>query len=100
VAEERNEGMVDETMKNSPLLNLVEGLELGHGDEDNDRLLATTDVDLTSGRDLERAELSLEVTNRVLEVNEGLGDAELDLVGLGVYRVRGAVDLVLNRGHD
>jgi hypothetical protein len=84
----------------SPLLHLVERLQLRDRDEDDDRLLAATDIDLASSGDLERTELCLKVADRVFEVQERLRDAELDLVGLGVRRVRRAEDLVLRRGHD
>lgn len=55
-------------------LDLVESLELGDGDEDDNSLLATLDVDLLGGGDLEDAELGLELGNVVLEVKDGLGD--------------------------
>ena len=84
--------------RNTPLLDLVESLELGNGDEDDDGLLATTDVDLAGSRDLEGPELSLELGDVVFEVNQGLGDRDLGLVGRGGGGVRRAEDLVLD-GH-
>lgn len=74
-------------------LDLVERLELGHGDEDHDRLLAALDVDLAGSRDLEGAELGLEVGDAVLEVEDRLSDEELGRVGRGLGRVGGAEDL-------
>lgn len=74
-------------------LDLVESLELGDGDEDDDRLLASLDVDLARGRDLERAELGLKVGNAVLEVEDGLSDEELGRVRGGLGRVGRAEDL-------
>lgn len=66
---------------NLPLLDLVESLELGNGDEDNNGLLAALDVDLTSRRDLEGSKLGLELGNVVLEVQESLGNLLLNLGG-------------------
>ncbi len=74
-------------------LDLVESLELGDGDEDDDGLLASLDVNLARGRDLERAELSLEVGDAVLEVEDSLSDEELSRVGRSLGRVGGAEDL-------
>lgn len=74
-------------------LDLVESLDLGNGDEDDDSLLASLDVDLASGRDLERAELSLEVGNVVLEVEEGLSDQRLRGVRGSARSVSGPEDL-------
>lgn len=74
-------------------LDLVESLDLGDGDEDNDGLLSSLDVDLAGSGDLERAELSLEIGNVVLEVEEGLGDQRLGGIGSGAGRVGGPEDL-------
>ena len=82
-----------------PTLDLVERLDLGDGDEDDDRLLATLDIDLAGSRDLERAELSLEVGHVVLEVEESLGDEELGRVGGGLGSVGRAKDLGGGGGH-
>lgn len=76
-----------------PLLDLVERLELGNGDEDNDSLLATLNVDLTRRRDLERRKLVLEVRDVGLEVQESLSNLLLDLGGGGAGRVGRADDL-------
>ncbi len=38
-----------------PELDPVESLQLGHGDEDNNRLLATPDINLTGCRNLQRS---------------------------------------------
>ena len=81
----------------APLLNRVESLELGHGHKDDDRLLATLHIDLSCGRDLEGAELSLELGHIGLEVEERLCDSRLDLRGRGLGRVGRAVDLVADR---
>lgn len=82
----------------APLLDLVERLELGNGNEDDDGLLATADIDLAGSGDLERAELSLELGDVVFEVNQGLRDADLGLIGRSGGGVRRAEDLVLD-GH-
>lgn len=74
-------------------LDLVESLDLGDGDEDNDSLLSSLNVDLAGSGDLERAELSLEIGNVVLEVEEGLGDQRLGGIGSGAGRVGGPEDL-------
>lgn len=81
----------------APLLDLVEGLQLGDGDKDNDGLLATAYVDFTSGRDLEGTELSLELGHVVLKVDDGLRNADLRLVRRGSRCVGRAEDLVLYR---
>lgn len=54
--------------KSLPLLDLVEGLELGNGDEDDNSLLAALNVNLLSGADLERSELNLELGDVGFEV--------------------------------
>ena len=76
----------------------MERLELGDGDKDNDGLLATADIDLAGSRDLEWAELSLELGCAVLEVDDGLRDGGLSLIRRGPGRVGRAEDLVLD-GH-
>ena len=83
---------------NTPLLNLVESLELGDGDEDDDSLLAAADIDLAGSRDLEGAQLTLELGCAVLEVDDSLRDGSLSLIGGRPGRVGRAEDLVLN-GH-
>lgn len=77
----------------------MEGLQLGDGDEDNDGLLASTDIDLTGSGDLESTELVFEFGDIVLEVDKSLGDASLGLVGGGRGRVGGAENLAVNGGH-
>jgi len=77
----------------TPLLDLVESLELRNGDEDDDGLLSTLDVDLLSGRDLESSKLSLELGNVVLEVEDGLGNSLLGLVRSGGGGVGSSLDL-------
>jgi hypothetical protein len=65
-------------------LDLLEGLELRHGHEDDDGLLAL-DFDLLGGRDVELAEVALQV--RVdLEIEQSLRDRLLELIGLLVVR--------------
>ncbi len=68
-------------MENAPGQDLSERLELGDGNEDNNGLLSTTDVDLAGSRDLEGADLVLEIGDVVLDVNEGLCDHCFHLVG-------------------
>lgn len=93
---------------NSPLLDFVESLQLGDGDEDDDGLLSTSDIDLLRGGDLreqirsrlksepslinsrntiatmrkwlylERAELSLELGDAIFEVDQSLSYFKLD----------------------
>jgi hypothetical protein len=98
--------------RDGPALDLVERLELGNGDEDDNRLLATLNVDLASSRDLEGTKLGLEVGNVGLEVEEGLrfdesaraarggatqetylSNKELGSIGSGAGRVGGASQL-------
>ena len=79
------------------MLDLVEGLQLGDGDKDDDGLLATAHIDFTSGRDLEGPELRLELGNVVLEVDDRLCDTDLRLVGRSGGGVGRAEDLVLYR---
>jgi hypothetical protein len=74
-------------------LDLVERLDLGNGDEDDDGLLAALDVDLAGRRDLERTELGLEVGDVVLEVEESLSDQRLGGIRSGAGRVGGPEDL-------
>ena len=74
-------------------LDLVERLELRDRDKDDDRLLAALDVNLAGSRDLEGAELGLEVGNVVLEVEERLGDQGLGGVRRGARRVGSPEDL-------
>lgn len=71
----------------------MERLELRDRDEDDDRLLAALDVNLAGSRDLEGAELGLEVGNVVLEVEERLGDQGLGGVRRGARRVGSPEDL-------
>lgn len=78
----------------------MEGLELRDGDEDDDGLLSALDVDLLGGGDLEDSELGLELGNVVLEVEDGLGDLLLDLVGSGGRGVGSPLDLGSERHDD
>ena len=61
-------------------LDLLEGALLGHGHEDDDGLFAA-DVHLFGRRDVQLAELGLEV-GIDLQVEEGLRDQLLEVVGL------------------
>lgn len=71
---------------------------MGDGDEDDDSLLAATDINFTGSRDLEGPELSLEFGDVVLEVDECLGDFSLNGIGGSVRRIGGAENLVVD-GH-
>lgn len=71
-------------------------LELRHGNEDDHSLLATLDVHLPRRRDLKRAQVGLELAS--LEVEQGLSDGLLHLVGGRAGRVGGAKDLGLEGG--
>lgn len=82
---------------NAPLLDLVESLELGNGDEDDDGLLSTLDVELLGSRDLENSELRLELGNVGLEIEDGLSDGLLNLVGGSKGGVGRSLDLRLER---
>ena len=63
------------------LVDLVEGLEKLVGDVEDDGLLAGTAVDLLGGGDVEVLEGALKVVGGHLEVEDLLGDLELELVG-------------------
>lgn len=82
-----------------PSLHLVESLELGNGDEDDDGLAATLDIDLAGSGELEGTELSLELGDARLEVEEGLPNEELDGVG-GTGGVGRSEDLGRSSRHD
>ncbi len=90
--------LLTQHLRSAPPLNLVESLQLGHGNKDNDGLLATTDIDLTGSRDLEGSEFSLEFGNVVFEVDQSLSDVDLSLVRGSGGRIGRAEDLVLD-GH-
>ena len=78
----------------------MESLELGHGDEDDDSLLAALDLDLLGAGDLEGSELGLELRDVGLKVNESLSDNGLDLGGGAGGGVSRAEDLLLDGSHD
>merc|ERR1719199_905107 len=59
----------------------LEGLEKLVGDVEDDGLLAGTAVDLLGGGDVEVLEGALKVVGGHLEVEDLLGDLELELVG-------------------
>lgn len=83
----------------SPLLDLVESLEHGHGDKDDDGLLSSLDVDLLGGGDGELLQLGLELGDVGLQVEDGLGDGLLDLVGGAGGGVGGTLNLGSVGGH-
>jgi hypothetical protein len=84
---------------NSPLLNSVEGLDLGNRDKDNNSLLSTLGVNLLCRRDLELPQLGLELWDILLEVDKGLSDSLLNLRWCGFGCVGGPLNLGLER-HD
>lgn len=77
----------------------MESLHHGHRDEDNDGLLSSLDIDLLGGRDGELGQLRLELGNVGLQVEDGLGDRLLDLVGGAGRGVGGSLDLGGVRSH-
>lgn len=83
----------------SPLLDLVESLEHGHGDKDDDGLLSSLDVDLLGGGDGELLQLGLELGDVGLQVEDGLGDGLLDLIGGAGGGVGGTLNLGSVGGH-
>lgn len=62
------------------LLNLVERFEQRDWDEDDDSLLASTDLDLSCSRDLQRSKVSLQIGDGRLEIVKRLSDGELGLI--------------------
>jgi len=78
------------------LLNLVESLQKWHWNEDDDSLLAGSDLNLLSAGELQWSQGSLEVRGLGLEIKESLGDAELELRWV---RMRGRVVCDLDGGH-
>lgn len=78
----------------------MESLELGHGDEDDNSLLAALNLDLLGARDLEGSKLGLELRDVRLKVKESLSDNGLDLVGGAGGGVSRAEDLLLDGSHD
>ena len=77
----------------------MESLELGHGDEDDNSLLAALDVDLLGSGDLEGSELSLELGDVGLEVEDGLDNNGLSLSGRAGGGVGRSEDLVRDGRH-
>mmetsp|Transcript_30056 Transcript_30056/g.55867 ORF Transcript_30056/g.55867 Transcript_30056/m.55867 type:complete len:309 (+) Transcript_30056:79-1005(+) len=67
---------------NEDLLDLAEALEEVEGNEDDDRLLATLDLNLAGRGDVKTTELRLEGSVVQLKVEDLLGDAGLELGGL------------------
>lgn len=74
----------------------MESLELGHGDEDDNGLPATLDIDLLGGAEVEGSQVGLELSD-ALQVDEGLAHLSLDLGGGDVGGGGGSEDL---SGHD
>merc|ERR1740124_372112 len=68
-------------LTDQPGLNLLELLQLGHGHEDNDGLLASTAVNLLSSSDVQLPQLGLQVAVD-LQVKQSLADLLLNLVRL------------------
>ena len=82
-----------------PLLDALEGLELGHGHKDHVGLLAALDLDLLDSAHLERTQLHLELRDVRLEINKGLADRGLDLRWRTSGRLRRTEDLLVDSGH-
>lgn len=82
----------------APCLDLPKRLQLRHRHEDHDGLLSAADIDFARCRDLEGAELGLELRDVVFEIDERLGDAELGLIRGGGGRVGRAEDLGRHSG--
>lgn len=61
----------------------MEGLQLRNGDEDNNSLLSTTNIDFLSSRDLKGSEFGFELRDVVLQVDEGLGNIDFDALSSG-----------------
>lgn len=53
-------------------LDAVEVLQQRHGDEDNDRLTASADIDLLGGGDVDLAQIRLQVLHAVLQISKRL----------------------------
>ena len=82
----------------TPCVELPVRLELGDRNEDYDGLLATLDIDLASGADLERAEVTFHVANiGGFQVKVSLSELGLELSGRSVGSVGRARDLSLYR---
>jgi hypothetical protein len=77
----------------------VEGLQLWDGHKYDDRLFPSTHVHLACGRDLQGAQLRLEVGHAVLKIKERLRNGRLGLIGWGSWRICRTKDFVL-QGHD
>lgn len=77
----QNEAKVDRYSWCSPLLNLVESFQLRHRDEDDNGLLATSDINLARSGNLEGTKLGLEFGDTVLQVDQSLSDGGFGLIG-------------------
>mmetsp|Transcript_17077 Transcript_17077/g.28519 ORF Transcript_17077/g.28519 Transcript_17077/m.28519 type:complete len:200 (-) Transcript_17077:41-640(-) len=64
-------------------LDLVEILELSEGNKDHSSLAATTDLEFLGGRDVQVAEVSLELVGGHLKVEKFLSNKGLELIRLG-----------------
>lgn len=82
-----------------PLLDALEGLELGHRHKDHVGLLTALDLDLLDSAYLERTQLHLELRDVGFEVNEGLADRCLGLRWRTSGRLRRAEDFLVDSGH-
>jgi hypothetical protein len=78
-------------------LDLVEALEQTEGHEDEHGGLATTEVDLPGAADEQLLEVTLKVGRVDLEIEQGLGDLQLELGRFGVLFL---LDLSASRVHD
>lgn len=79
------------------LLDAVDGLEERNWDEDDNGLLTTRNFDLTGTLELDWTEVSLQVSRRLLEVQEGLGNLKLELRWLVVEDLIGGRHVVVYR---
>jgi hypothetical protein len=79
------------------LLDAVDGLEERDWDEDDNGLLTTRNFDLTGALELDWTEVSLQVSRRLLEVQEGLGNLKLELRWLVVEDLIGGRHVVVYR---
>jgi len=67
-------------------LNLLELREEWHGNQDNDSLLASSDLDLSCAVELQRPKRSFQVSDLCLKIEQRLGDAVLQFTGISLGR--------------
>ena len=77
----------------------MEGLQLRNGHKDNDSLLAATNIDLTSSRDLKGSKIAFEIGNIVFEVDQGLCDISFNLIWCGGWSVGSTENFAVDGGH-